>query len=98
MPNIRRGRNEAPEPEPIEPVADEVIEETLAVLPPILSDMVRVQLLTGVRPSEVCRLRPCDMDRNNTPWIYSPHKHKTRWRDKTRLVPIGPKAREILKP
>ena len=32
VPNIRRGRNEAPEPEPIEPVADEVIEETLAVL------------------------------------------------------------------
>ena len=58
--------------------------------------MVRVQHLTSVRPGEVCRLRPCDLDRSGEPWIYSPIKHKTKWRKKKRLIPVGPKARDVL--
>ncbi len=98
VPNIRAGRNEAKEPKPIQAVEESVIEETLAILPPILADMVRVQFLTGMRPGEVCRLRPCDLDRTDSIWIYSPHLHKTKWRGKSRRVPVGPKAQAILLP
>jgi integrase len=98
VPNVKKGRNEAREPEKIKPVADDVIAETLAVLPPILADMVRVQFLTGMRPGEVCRIRPGDLDRNDKIWVYTPHKHKTQWRGKSRFVPVGPKAQEVLLP
>lgn len=96
--NIRAGRSEARESEPVEPVSDAVVDETLKYLPPILATMVEVQRLTGMRPGEVCGLRPTDLDRSDTPWIYSPHKHKTKWRGKKRLVPVGPKARGLLLP
>lgn len=78
VPNIRAGRNECRESEPVKPVDPAVVDATVAILPPVLAAMVRIQQLTGMRPGEICRLRPCDIDRSDTVWIYSPPKHKTR--------------------
>jgi integrase len=67
---------------------------------------VRLQLLTGCRPDEVCRLRPLDLDMGNPScWVYrpgsdqGPHgEHKTAHHGHERLVLIGPKAQEVLRP
>ena len=35
--------------------------------------MVRIQVATGMRPSEVCKMRPCDIDLSREDaWIYRP--------------------------
>jgi integrase len=58
--------------------------------------MVQVQLLTGMRPGEVCRLCPAEIDKSGPVWIYRPRRHKGDWRGKERAIAIGPKAQEIL--
>lgn len=93
---LRIGRTKARETPPVQPVADAVVDATLPNLPPIVADMVRFQRLTGARPSEVCGLRPCDIDRTEDVWIYTPSSHKTRHHGKTRTVFIGPQAQGLL--
>ncbi|QDV63054.1 site-specific integrase [Crateriforma conspicua] len=59
---LQRGRTEAAEPEPIQPVDLETVEATIHHLCDVVADMVRLQLLTGMRPAEVCSVRPADVD------------------------------------
>ena len=40
------------------------IQKTLAQLGSIVADMVRLQRLIGCRPTELCDMRPKDIDRN----------------------------------
>jgi integrase len=93
---LRLGRTVAPELAEIKPVEDAVVEATLPYLPDIVADMVRVQRLTGARPGEVCGLRPTDLDRSEAVWKWKPPHHKTSWREKNRVISIGPRAQKIL--
>ncbi len=95
---LRRGRTEAHETEPVSPVPDAVVEETLPHLPEVVADMVRLQRLTGCRPGEVCTIRPCDIDRTGDVWVYEPETHKTEHHGRVRLVFIGPNAQAVLRP
>ncbi|HWA98814.1 MAG TPA: site-specific integrase [Pirellulales bacterium] len=95
---LRIGKSKARECEPIAPVPDEVVEQTLARMQAIPADMVRLQRLTGARPDEVCRLRPYDIDRSGDVWVYTPPMHKTAHRGHKRRIFIGPKGQEILRP
>lgn len=56
------GRSEARETEPVRPVSDEVVDATLPYLGSVVSAMVRVQRITGMRICEVTIVRPCDID------------------------------------
>ncbi len=91
-------RSEARETERVPPVPEAVVNATLPFLPPIVADMVRVQLLTLARPGEICSMRGADIDRSGPVWFYKPGKHKTAHRGHVRNVPIGPKAQAILAP
>lgn len=95
---LRRGRTEAPDRKPVEPVADEVIQGTLPYLPPVVADMVRLLRLTGMRPGEICILRPGDVDRSGKVWLYQPRTHKTEHHNRQRVVYIGPEGQGILRP
>jgi integrase len=95
---LRRGRSKTRETEPVGPVPEGDVEKVLAVLTPTVAALVRCQILTGCRSGEVCRLRPCDLDRSGPVWVYRPARHKTAWRGKPRAVPIGPKAQAVLAP
>lgn len=117
---LSRGRDQAREPAPIGPVDDDDVEATLPHLPPIVSDLVRIQRLTGCRPGEARIMRPCDVQRftaSDRPlplfaaadrelpapreldvWEYRPSKHKTEHRGGRRIILIGPRAQEILRP
>jgi integrase len=94
---LQRGRTEARETEPVKPVAVAIVEETLPFLMPEVADMVRLQLLTGCRPGEVCLLRACDIDMTGDVWTYCPKVHKTAWRGNKRQIMLGPKAQEIVR-
>ncbi len=95
---LRKHRTEARESAPGPPIDDETVERTLPHLPPIVADMVRFQRLTGCRPGEVCIVRPCDIDTTSDVWAYQPESHKTEHHGRQRIIMIGPRSQEILRP
>ena len=98
VPGLKAGRTTAREPEPIRPVAGDVVDATLPHLSPVVADMVRFQRLTGCRPGEVCDVRPIDVDRGGAVWQYRPASHKTEHKGRERIIFVGPKAKAILMP
>lgn len=124
---LKRGRSKAREKGDVQPAAEEAIAAVLSMLPPAPRAMVELQLLTGMRPGEVCRLRPGDIDRDGKAlvrllrgtnpalagcWAYLPGitetpgktAHKSGHRDDAdgkaiqRVVIIGPRAQDVLRP
>ena len=98
VPGLKRGRSRARETEPIRPVADSVVDATLPYLPPVVVDMVRLHRLIGCRPTELCQMRPCEVDASASVWWYSPASHKTSYRGDERRIPLGPQAQKVLRP
>lgn len=94
---LEKGRCRAHDYPPILAVPDEDIEKTLEYLLPVVADMVRVQRLTGCRPSEVCLMRICDFDFSKKIWKFIPFEHKTEHHNKHRWIAVGFRAQEILK-
>jgi integrase len=78
------------------PVDDAVVDATVPHLPPVVADMVRLQRLTGMRPAEVCGMRPADIDRTGEVWEYRPRSHKTAHHGHKRVIFIGPQAQTVL--
>lgn len=95
---LRKGRTTAREPEPVLPVTDEAVEATIPWLQPVVAEMIRFQRYTGCRPAEVCIIRPCDVDMSGDVWVYRPESHKTEHRGRKRVICIGPKGQEVLRP
>ena len=95
---LKRGRCDAKEPTPIRSVPMDTVQETLKHAPPILAAMIKMQLMTAMRPGEVCQLRPADIDRTGNVWTFTPASHKTEHHDKPRIVAIGPEAQRVLTP
>ena len=93
---LQVGRTVAREMPPVEPVAEAHVRATRPFLRPAMRVMVEVQRLTGMRPGEVCQLRPCDIDTTGNVWRFSPLQFKTKHRGKSRVVVIGPKAQALL--
>jgi integrase len=93
---LRRGRSNARETEPVKPVAPEVIDATVPHLPPIVRDMIRILLLTGMRCGELCFMRACDLEMVDKIWLYRPERHKNHWRGRERVIAIGPRAQAIM--
>jgi len=95
--SLKAGRTEAREPIPVKPVDQGTVDETLRHLSNVVGDMVRLQLLCGMRPGEVCSLRPCDVSRGiEGVWTYRPAQHKTEHLGRDRRIPIGPEGQKIL--
>ena len=82
----------------IPPVKLDVVRATQNELTPTVGDMVELQLLSGMRPGEVCNLRPVDIDQSKDVWIYTPMTHKTEHHGKNRAIAIGYRAQALLKP
>ena len=94
---LQKGRGEAPETDPVEPVAWEHVAATLPFLRPHVAAMVTVQWHTGMRPGEVCALRPCDVDTSGPVWLFRPGYYKLSYQGRKRVVAIGPRAQAVLK-
>jgi integrase len=96
VPGLRKGRSKAIESRPVLPLPNDILEATLPFLPPVVTDMVQFQRLTGCRPIEVCIIKPCDINRAQDVWQYVPESHKTEHHGRMRVIPIGPQAQEVL--
>ncbi len=95
--SLTAGRSEAREPEAIEPVSVEHVESTIPLLVQPVAAMVRVQHLTGCRVGEVVTMRGCDLKTDGPNWEYRPAGHKNAWRGQDRVIPLGRKAREVIR-
>lgn len=90
--------------EEVEPVDPETVEKTLAHLGPVVGAMVRLQLLTGMRPGEVCALTASQIHRDGLKvegvpiWVYRPTHDKQSHRRKPVPIALGPKAQQVIEP
>lgn len=98
IPGLKKGRSTAVETSPIKPVSAEVVNATLAYLPPTVADMVRLQELIGCRPGELCKLTPGMIDRSSAEWVAKLGEHKTAHHGHERNIYFGPKAQAIVTP
>ena len=96
LPPLKRGQ--AKESQRPAGVTLETIRATLPHLTDTAAAMVRLQLATAMRPSEMFAMRPIDVDRSGTTWIYRPTHHKTEHHGKTKSVPILGEALAALSP
>jgi integrase len=97
VPGLQQGRTEAPESEGVKPVAVEIVEATLPMMPAPVAAMVRLQLLTGMRAGEIMVMRGIDLNTPGPVWTYTPRKHKNKYRGMDRIIHLGPQAQEIVK-
>ena len=61
----------SPESPQVTPVNESDVAATLPFLSPTVAAMVQLQLITGMRPSEVCELRLSEIDRSASTWTYT---------------------------
>jgi integrase len=93
------GRTKARPRKPVRAAPQDSIDAALEFLDPVFATMVRVQLLTGMRPQDILELRAEELERTQTPWLYQPASGgKTLHLNKPRRIWIGPKARAVLEP
>jgi integrase len=95
---LRKGRSQARETTPIGPVPDEILERTITYLCPTVAAMVRLQLVSAMRPGELVIMRACDLNLSGPVWEYRPCFHKAEHHDKAKVIMLGPKAQEIIRP
>jgi len=95
---LKRGRCMAKETSRRHPVPEADVYAVLPYTTPVVAAMIELQLLTAMRPGELILLRPCDIDRSQDVWHYTPQRHKNEYRDQERIVAIGPRGQEILAP
>lgn len=102
---LKAGRSKARESDPVKPVSEDTIAKTLEYLFPQVAAMVRVQWFTACRPSEVCIMRPIDIDMNQDVWVYTPGsdvgahgRHKNAHHGHNRFIFLGPGSKKVIKP
>ena len=79
-------------------VDDKYVDIVCKYTSPTVAAMIRLQRITAARPTEICIMRPCDIDRKKKVWVYSPYKHKTEYKGKERDIPLGSDCQKILAP
>jgi integrase len=96
--------------EDVKPVPREDVLATLPHLTPTVAAMVRLQLLTGMRPSEVFEMTGAEIVRTGTVtisgmtrqlgelWAYVHREHKTAHHGHARVILLNKECQEILAP
>ena len=97
VPRIKADDPRVKPPRAVQPVPVDVVERTLPYFPPIIADIVQVQLKAGMRAAEVCQMRfdALHWDADGILW-YRPAKHKTASKGKKRNILLGPHSQAIL--
>ena len=95
---LRVGRGGAVEGESVRPVSIEHVEAVRTHVSAQVWALIQLQLLTGMRPGEVVLMRGCDLDTTGTLWRFSPARHKGQVHGQARVVYLGPKSQDIIRP
>jgi integrase len=92
-----KGRSAARETEPVQPVPEAFVDAVRPYVTPHVWAMIELQRLTGMRPGEACAMRACELDTTGPVWLHRPTRHKTAWRGKERVIPLGPRAQAVVR-
>jgi integrase len=96
---LRLGRTLARETPAVKPVDESWVWATVEHARPMMATMIELQLLTGMRPGEVCSMRMKELDQSDpTCWLYRPTWHKTAIYGHERVVPLNERAQELIRP
>lgn len=95
---LRKGQTDAPETTPVEPVPLEIVDATIPWAGSVVGAMIRLQRLTGMRPQNVCGIRPADLVLADGVLLYAPGHHKNTWRGATLIIPLGPQSVSTILP
>jgi integrase len=96
---LRAGKSPARESDPVRPVPENHVAAVCPHVSPQVRAMIELQLVTGMRPGEVCAMRGRELDTAaGRLWTYKPARHKTAHHGYTRLIYLGPRAQQILRP
>lgn len=95
---LPKGRSGVHDNAPVEAVPRGMVDAILPLLTPTIAAAVDVQWWTGMRPAEVLAMTRRQLDTTGKTWLYRLARHKGSWRGKERVVAIGPKAQEFLRP
>jgi integrase len=97
VPALAKGQTTARDNPERKPVRPSVVRATLPYMTAEVADLIWFIRLTGCRPSEAARMKPCRIrDRHKAVWRYVPKRHKTAHKGKQRHVAIGPEAQVIV--
>lgn len=96
---LKRGRSKAKETSRVLPVPESHVHAILPYTTPVVASMIELQLLTGMRSTELCTIRPTDLETSGKVWFYRPVEYKSQYLDKPdqKIICIGPRGQEILK-
>jgi integrase len=83
---------------PVESVPEESIRAIQPHLSPQVAAMIQLQHLCGARPQEVVTIRPCEVETGGDVWLYQPRHHKMEHFDRRKVIMLGPRAQEVLRP
>ncbi|MGE3171785.1 MAG: tyrosine-type recombinase/integrase [Planctomycetota bacterium] len=99
MESLAAGRSGARETKGLRAVTEQEVNSTVQHLSPQVAALVWLCWYTGARMGEAVQLATRHVDMS-TPdlWMFRPPQHKNLHRQKTREIPIGPKAQAVLKP
>ena len=82
-----------------EGVPIEVVRITLRYTSPTVSAMAQVQTMTGLRPSELCKMTVGDIDRSDPDgWVYVMKKHKTARKTGKKSIVLGKEEQALILP
>jgi integrase len=95
---LRQGKTEARETNRVRPAHETHVDAVEDHVSRQVWAMIELQLLTGMRPGEVCIMRGRDIDTTGKLWAYRPARHKTQSHGYERVIHIGPRAQKVLAP
>jgi integrase len=105
---IKSVTDEGKENPPRKDVPEKVVTAIFPYVSETIADMLRLQLLTGMRPHEVCAMRMGDLKQtkeefmehgllyDGESWLYVLDEHKTKKHIGTKVIPLGIQEQEIL--
>ena len=95
---LKRGESTATEAKARKPVSIEDLAATMEHLSPVVQGIIRLQLATGARPSEILGITPGEINRTGETWLYEPSEHKTSDKGKLRVLALNADAQAALAP
>lgn len=95
---LRRGKTDARESERVRPIPDPQIDAIRPFVSRQVWAMIELQRTTGMRPGEVIAMRACDIEMTGETWTYVPAHHKTEHHGHDRILYLGNRCQELLRP
>ncbi len=95
---LKVGRCSARESEPVKPVPDAHVDAIKPHVSRQVWAMIELQRRTGMRSGEVTIMRGSDLETTGSVWTYRPATHKTEHHGHQRIIYLGPRACEIVRP